>query len=236
MSAETRPKVTVHEKLLLAAAGLEAEGKKTFTAEDLVVAAWRFDPETFGLAGHLDENGRPAYPNSNRVFVEIMGSKPIRKQGWLAKSGVKTFRLTESGRQRIQELRAASNTSSDGPAADAKVSFDRETRRKLQRLLGTRAVDKLRTGRRDEITFTDASSFWGITPRSSAMAFQAQLGEVEGVLRAADEAAAQRPIRFEHGGKAYSSDDISDLQALHYSMLNDFSADLDVIRGRRDER
>jgi hypothetical protein len=236
MSAAAPPKVTVHEKLLLAAAGLEDEGKKTFTAEDLVVAAWKLDPETFGLVGHLDEKGRPAYPNSNRVFVEIMGSKPIRKQGLLAKSGTKTFRLTESGRQRVQQLRAATSGSSDRPAADAKVSFDRETSRKLQRLLSTRAVDKLRTGRRDEITFTDASSFWGITARSSAMAFQARLGEVEGVLRAAEEAADKRPIRFEHGGKAYTSDDIADLQDLHASMLEQFSDHLAVIRRRRDER
>jgi hypothetical protein len=236
VSTAAPPKVTVYEKLLLAAADLEDQGKKTFTAEDLVVAAWKLDPETFGLVGHLSENGRPAYPNSNRVFVEIMGSKPIRKQGLLAKSGTKTFQLTESGRQRVQQLRTASSTSGDRPAVDAKVSFDRETSRKLQRLLSTRAVDKLRRGRRDEITFTDASSFWGITARSSAMAFQARLGEVEGILRAAGEAAARRPIRFEHGGKAYTSDDIADLHDLHTSMLEQFSDHLDVIRRRRDER
>src|SRR5687768_4031917 len=107
MNLASTPKVTVHEKLLLAAAGLEDEGKSTFTAEDLVVAAWKLDPETFGLSGHTDESGRPAYPNSNRVFVEIMGSKPIRKQGLLAKSGTKTFRLTETGRQRAARLRSA---------------------------------------------------------------------------------------------------------------------------------
>ena len=179
MSAPSR-KVTVHEKLLLAAANLEDAGRQPFTAEDLVVAAWELDPETFGLAGHNDADGRPAYPNSNRVFVEIMGSKPIRKQGLLSKAGTKKFRLTESGRQRVQELRSASNGAGNRPAADAKVSFDRDTSRKLQRLLKTRAVEKLRSGRRDDITFTDASSFWGISARSSAMAFQGRLGDVEG--------------------------------------------------------
>lgn len=236
MSPSVPRKVTVHEKLLLAAAGLEDGGSTTFTAEDLVVAAWRLDPETFGLSGHLDAEGRPAYPNSNRVFVEIMGSKPIRKQGLLAKSGTKTFRLTESGRQRVRELRATSDDSNGQPASDAKVSFGRDTARKLQKLMGARAVDKMKTGRRDEITFTDASSFWGINPRSSAMSFQARLGDVEGVLRAAEFASAQRPIRFEHGGRAYSSDDVKEITRLHQSMLDDFSDQLDVIRGRRDER
>ena len=94
--------LTVHEKLLLAAADLDAEGKPRFSAEDLVVAAWRRDPEAFGLAGYPDEEtGRPRFPNSNRVFAEIMGSKPIRKQGLLMKAGTKMFAITEAGRQRV---------------------------------------------------------------------------------------------------------------------------------------
>jgi hypothetical protein len=236
MSSPPPSKVTVHEKLLLAAAGLEDGGKSTFTAEDLVVAAWELDPETFGLAGHLDHNGRPAYPNSNRVFVEIMGSHPIRKQGLLAKAGTKTFRLTESGRQRVAQLRTQLRGAGDQPSADAKVSFSRDTSRMLRKLLATRAVEKLRSGRRDDITFTDASSFWGITARSSAMTLQGRLGDVEGVLRAAEKASDQRPIRFQHAGKAYTSDDIGELLALHKSMLEEFEEHLDVIRRRRDER
>ncbi|MGH3994446.1 MAG: hypothetical protein ACRDSN_18540 [Pseudonocardiaceae bacterium] len=232
----TTPKITVHEKLLLAAAGLEDAGRQPFTAEDLVVAAWRLDPETFGLAGHNDSSGRPSYPNSNRVFVEIMGSKPIRKQGLLAKAGTKKFRLTESGRQRVRELRTSLTESNGKPAADAKVSFDRDTSRKLQKLLKTRAVEKLRSGRGDEITFTDASSFWGITARSTAMTFRARLGDVEGVLRAAEQAAEQRPTRFEHGGRAYTKEGVHQLLELHRAMLDNFAEQLDVIRSRRDER
>jgi hypothetical protein len=229
-------RVTVHEKLLLAAAQLEEEGKSPFSAEDLVVAAWRLDPETFGLAGYMDDRGRPAYPNSNRVFAEIMGSKPIRKQGLLAKSGTKTFRLTESGRQRVQDLRSRSDDIVGQSTSDGKVAFGRDTSRKLQKLLGTRAVEKARSGHIDDITFTDASSFWGITARSTAMTFQARLGDVEGVLRAAQGAAAQRPIRFEHGGKAYTSNDVQQLIDLHRMMLERFSSQLDIIRGRLDER
>jgi hypothetical protein len=108
--------------------------------------------------------------------------------------------------------------------------------RKLQKLLNTRAVDKMRSGRRDEVTFTDAASFWGITPRSSAMAFQARLGDVEGVLYAAEQAARDRPLRFEHGGRAYDHSEIARLLALHQSMLDDFAPQIELIRRRRDER
>jgi hypothetical protein len=229
-------KITVHEKLLLAAFGLTEAGHSTFTAEDLVVAAWRLDPETFGLAGHVGEDGRPAFPNSNRVFVEIMGSKPIRKQGLLAKAGTKRFRLTESGLQRVAHLQSVSNNGPAGRTAAVKVAFGRETSRKLQKLLGTRAVEKMRDGREDQITFHDASSFWGISARSSAMALQGRLGDIDGVLRAAEGAAEHRSIRFEHGGRVYTKDDVAELRILHESMMGRFSDQLDVIRARRDER
>ena len=227
-------KLTVHEKLLLAAAALEDDRHNAFTAEDLVVAAWQYDPETFGLAGHPDSDGRPAYPNSNRVFVEIMGSKPIRKQGLLAKAGTKRFRLTESGRQRVAQLVVRDR--SDEPETGARVSFSRDTQRKLLKLLGARAVEKMRAGRAEDITFHDASSFWGISARSTAMTFQGRLGDVEGVLRAAEQAAEGRPIRFEHGGRAYTKEDIAQLRDLHTSMLERFASQLDIIRRRRDER
>jgi hypothetical protein len=63
-----------------------------------------------------------------------------------------------------------------------------------------------------------------------------RLGDVEGVLRAAEQASEQRPIRFEHGGKAYTREDIHELLALHESMLRQFDDHLEVIRRRRDER
>ena len=65
-------RLTVPEKLLLAA--LEARKRSaTFTAEDLVVAAWRLYPDTFGLSGYADQ-----YPDSNRVLTNIMGTKGMR--------------------------------------------------------------------------------------------------------------------------------------------------------------
>ncbi len=129
-----------------------------------------------------------------------------------------------------------SATDMQTPTPQSKGCFWARTERKLQKLLGARAVDKMRSGREDEITFHDASSFWGISARSSAMSFQARLGDIEGVLRAAQVAAQDRPIRFEHGGRAYAKDDIAELLQLHQSMLDRFSVQLDVIRGRRDER
>lgn len=224
--------LTVHEKLLLAAADLEAQGTSPFSAEDLVVAAWRRDPEAFGLAGYPDdETGRPRFPNSNRVFVEIMGSKPIRKQGLLFKAAPKTFVLTEAGRQR-----AAALSGRDDGAGSVKASLPRGTTRDLEKLLSSRAVKKFLDGRRDEITFTDAAGFWGISARSSAMEFSGKTGHVEATLRAAAEHAARGPIALKHGAPPLGARDIKQLLELHEEMFKRFANDIAYIKNRTDER
>src|SRR2546426_1543885 len=82
--------LSVPDKLLLAAYHLEETGRRPFSAEDLVVAAWRQFPDTFSLAGYRgSDDGQLLYPDSNRVFAEIMGTKPIRKRGLLIKVGNK---------------------------------------------------------------------------------------------------------------------------------------------------
>jgi hypothetical protein len=224
----------VHEKLLLAAADLEDAGKPLFSAEDLVVAAWERDADTFGLAGYPDEEtGKPRFPNSNRVFAEIMGSKPIRQQGLLVKTGTKMFRLTETGRRRADALRVPPASQSEEPR---RASFSRPVARRFERLLGTRAVDKLLSGRREEITFTDAAAFWGVSARSTAMEFQGRIGEVEGVLRTAGAAAERGPLLMKHGARAYAREDIEQLLALHEDMLERFKEEISFIRKRTDER
>ena len=90
-------KLSIADKLLIAALDIEKAGKKEFSAEDLVVSAWKKFPDAFGLQGYLDENGKSIYPNSNRVYAEIMGSKPLRKRGLFQKVGNKMYKLTEAG-------------------------------------------------------------------------------------------------------------------------------------------
>jgi len=226
--------LTVHERLLLVAADLEKSGKRTFSAEDLVVASWKRFPDTFGLAGYNDEDGRPLYPNSNRVFAEIMGSsKPLRKLGLIAKSGTKRFHLTEAGRQRAALLGASGG---ERRVRTTKASFSRETARELQKILSSRAVAKYGEGRADEITFHDASSFWGISARSTANEFTSRVADTQAILRAAADAAGERPIVLEHGSKPYTAEDIENLRALHDYLLDRFETELSVIRRRTDER
>src|SRR5437867_7351265 len=129
---KTGNQFTVPDKLLLAAYDLERSGSRPFSAEDLVVTAWQKFPDTFGLAGYRGRSGL-SYPDSNRVFAEIMGSKPIRKRGMLTKVGSKMYQLTEVGRDHARLLLNRAN----GTKVE-KAALARGTEQELKRLFASK--------------------------------------------------------------------------------------------------
>src|SRR5215510_9705054 len=120
---------TVPEKILLAAFALEEAGESPFTAEALVVSAWKKYPVTFGLKNFAEQ-----YPDSNKVLASIMGERGLARRGWLSKVGQKLYALTREGRQAVRRLHRAD----ESPAAEAStgpVKLGREQERFLQALL-----------------------------------------------------------------------------------------------------
>jgi hypothetical protein len=224
-------RLSIADKLLLSAYGLEESGKKPFSAEDLVVGAWREFPDAFGLAGYRDIDGHLLYPDSNRVFAEIMGSKPIRKKGFLIKVGSKMYQLTEAGREHARMLAGTPKA-----ASTEKAAFPREIERMLKKLITSRAFDKFRTGSTETITFHDACAFWGISPRSSAIEFEGRLGNALHVINLAREAVKGRRIGFDHGRDPIAGDDIDRLVQIHDHLLKTFHREIQTIKKRTDER
>src|ERR1035438_456643 len=140
----TEHKLSVADKLVIRSRKMTINGKLPFTAEDLVVAAWRAYPDTFGLPGYADADGRSIYPDSNRVFAEIMGTKPVRQRGYLVKVGNKLYQLTETGSHYAGGLQSEAT-------GIEKVGLARDLKDELERLLKTKASEKFRTERVDEI-------------------------------------------------------------------------------------
>lgn len=225
-----RGSLSVPDKLVLAAFDLEERGKRPFSAEDLVVEAWRKFPDAFGLSGHAGEDGKSIYPDSNRVFAEIMGSKPIRKRGLLRKVGSKMYQLTEAGREyaRITGRQEAGEV--------VKATIAREVKQELVRLLSSRAVEKARAGRFDEITFFDACTFWAISPGSSAMDLEGKIANLQGIFEAVEELAQNKVISLEHGGALLGPDDRRFLRQLHSDLMKRYHEELEIIHKRTDER
>jgi hypothetical protein len=227
----TNHHLTVQDKLVLAAYQLELKGRSPFAAEDLVVAAWENYPDTFGLAGYKTAEGRLMYPDSNRVFAEIMGSKPVRKRGLLVKTGRKMYQLTEAGRHHVELLSGKS-----GFGTPQKSGLSRDVRYEIERLMESKAVRKYGAGQSNYITFFDVCGFYGISPRSSAIQLQGQVANILGILEAAKSAAGEETVTLEHGGKGYDGNRIDNLVKVHEFLQNKFKNEMDIIKKRTDER
>ena len=223
--------ISVCDKLLLAAFSLEQSGKSPFSAEDLVVRAWQASPETFGLRGHNDQAGKPLYPDSNRVFAEIMGAKPIRKRGFLVKVGTKVYQLTDTGRRRANELLRA-----PGGQKERKLSLSRELGTDLQRLFRSRAVRKVDDGRAQDLSFHDACMFWRITPQCSAIDLEGSLARVVEIVKTAGSALQGGDGQMKHGGPGMSLASMHLLERTHEELLQRFTSELATIRKRIDQR
>lgn len=225
----TDQKFSVADKLVVAAYQLKINGKSTFTAEDLVVAAWRTYPDTFGLPGYVDSEGRSIYPDSNRVFAEIMGTKPVRQRGYLVKVGNKQYQLTEAGTHYAGGLQSHEN-------GIEKVGLARDLKDELERLLNAKATNKFKTERIDEITFYDACGFWKISARSTAIEFTGRYNNIEKLLASAKVATQGKSIVLRHGGDTITLNDVNTLQEIHHLMHERFMAEIDVILRRTDQR
>ncbi len=224
--------LNIAEKLLVAASEIEENGKGLFSAEDLVVAAWKKFPDAFGLQGYLDGQGNPIYPNSNRVYAEIMGSKPLRKQGLLQKVGNKMYKLTEAGRARARGARSTNS----GPFTQ-KLTLGREQVDQIRHLFESKAAQKMREGKLEDITFFDACGFWGISPRSGAKDLWSRFAEVQTIVeQGLSTLKSSCAVSIIHGSNPYTADDLQTLQKLHKFLEEKFAEELIVIKKRNDER
>lgn len=223
--------LSITDKLVLTAYALEESGKRPFSAEDLVVGAWKQFPDAFGLAGYRGQTGGLLYPDSNRVFAEIMGSKPIRKKGFLVKVGSKMYQMTEAGREHARTVLRIPRA-----ATLEKAALPREIERALKRLIASRALDKFRAGKGSAITFHDACSFWGVSPRSSAIELEGRLGNLVNVINIARGAMKGRQVGFDHGRDPISPEDLERLLQVHQHLLSTFAGEIKTIRKRTDER
>jgi hypothetical protein len=229
----TTERLTVPEKLLIAA--LEARKRSaTFTAEDLVVEAWRLYPDTFGLSGYADK-----FPDSNRVLTNIMGTKGMRGKGWLRKVGEKQYRLTSAGLSGGEALlQGGPQTAEQSPSSYLRAELDRQTAAAFDRLLSTGAAKKALESRPEIVSFNDACGFWDITTRSNANTLNTRLADATVLLERAMEVMATKgdseglKLATAHITKSQ----IKLLRDLHIEMQTRFKNELDIIRRRTDER
>lgn len=223
--------LTVPEKILVAALKLR-ETKKSFSAEDLVVQAWELFPDTFGLSGYTDR-----YPDSNRIFTQIMGTKGLRGKGWLRKIGEKRYSLSGKGLSDGDVILSTSTSVEANKGTVSQRELKREVFNQLDRLLSTIAAQKALAGEED-ISFTEASAFWDISARSNANTLTHKFADLENALGATKDAIKKSgdTESMTVGRLVLTAGDLEKLSALHTSLIDKFDEELSIIRARTDER
>jgi hypothetical protein len=216
--------LTVVEKILLAAHGLEEIGQSPFTAEQLIVKAWEMDRDLFGLQGYASR-----YPDSNRVLTNIMGRKGLAGRGWIERVAEKKYQLTAAGARAALKL-GQSDTRGPGYAG----ALARKEIGVVVRMLESTAFAKSRNGEND-IIFRDACSFWGISNYSNAKTLHDRFIEIRDVLKELDKAIKEAPtheIALPERKIVVDAKTVTDLRDAHEVLQRTFFNELKVISAR----
>lgn len=152
------------EKLLVAATGLPF----TFGIEDLIVAAWRLYPGTFGLAGYSQ------HPDSNGVVAYVVGKKKgMVKTGMFDRVGPRLYSVTISGRNYAASL-------ANGVRPERNVVHG----------LTPLPEKMMESGVNGEASLLEALHFWGIDINARGEKIIARLAQVQQNLRTSAHPAA----------------------------------------------
>jgi hypothetical protein len=165
--------LTNAEKVLLAAMRLcDGDPGRSFTAEELAVAAWLDDKASFGLRNYENE-----YPDSNKLFKSIDSKGGLVAKGLIVKVGDRTFRLSAGG------IAAGSRLSPTKP--DVQLKLERELATAVNKLISHSAFAEWLTDHAKPTKFSAAGQFWGVAPGTPARVARDRIANIEATLRQA---------------------------------------------------
>ncbi len=221
---EKMGRVGLRQQVLLAALECSAgDLEKTFTAEDLLLGAWKRDPMAWGLRGHETE-----YPDSERIFVTLDRASVrggLVGLGLFEKVRQRTYRLTPAG------LAAASEVAGADPAARGKA--ERALADAVATILSHPVFREWMKDPAMPKHFRDAGHFWGIAPGTPPSVIRARIGEVDKTLEKARsllEAKSVEEIAARHGKALFDRTDIDRAMEFQATLKRRFAKDLSTLQ------
>jgi hypothetical protein len=212
--------------ILVAASQLEDQGQSPFSAEDLIVQAWREFPGSFGLKGYANQ-----HPDANRVLSSIMGERGLARRGWLCKMGQKMYSLSPDGRKFVRKLTQGDVEEVDEcEVEDAKPRLPSDQEKHLLALLDSVAVEKHTTGQDYELTFADAHRFWDIGENTKGELVDKTLQHTVDILAAARELCKSSGLVIDQ--REISVEEIDMLSDVSNYLKDRFSRHLNLLRRR----
>lgn len=222
-------KATLRQQVLLAALDCsQGDLTKEFTAEELLLAAWKRDPFTWGLAGHETD-----HPDSEKIYTELdrvsVGGRNVR--GGLVAIGLfekvrrRTFRLTPMGVAQASSVIGADSTiraKAERKVADAVAAIVSHS--VFREWLRDPALPK---------HFRDAGHFWGVAAGTPPSVIRRRICEVDNTLDSAisllDEGGTDE-ASTRHGRTLFDRNDIERAKEFQGTLKQRFSRDLETLQ------
>jgi len=235
MSAETKKETPrragLREQVLLAA--LDCSGgdlDKTFTSEDLLVAAWKRDRFAFGLRGYEQE-----FPDNDKVRKELdsrgarqgSASTGLVSSGFLLRVRERMYRLTPAG------LAAAAEVV--GAEPDARGKAERGLADALGAILSHSVFRAWLKDSSSPKHFRDSGHFWGVAPGTPARVIQTRILDVDRTLEKALsllDAGGVDEVAARHGKALFDRADIERAMTFQAMLKERFAKDLVTLQVR----
>ena len=218
--------LTVSQKIILAAHRLEEQGQTPFTSEALTVASWKESPQTFGLKGFIDQ-----YPDANRVLACIMGERGLVRRGWMHKVGPKLYNLSKQGKDEARRVLAGDDSPMPKRRALAQIKLPKDVERQLQDVMLSTAYRRFKEKMLREITFKDASKFWGLPDSAIGDGVDEALSKVPKLIDKVEQLLIGDSVELSDG-QHVSQAELNSLKAAHRYLTEQFTRHLSQMRER----
>jgi hypothetical protein len=198
--------------------------EKTFTAEDLLLSAWKRDPLSWGLRGHEYE-----HLDSEKIYVELdrASVKGKNVRGGLAGLGLfekvrqRTYRLTLAGLDAASQIEGADST--------AKAKAERALADGVARVLSHPVFRDWVKNPSMPKHFRDAGHFWGVAPGTPPSVIRSRIREVDQTLHAARsllDSKGTDGIAAQHGRTLFDRTDVLRAEEFQKVLSTRFAKDL----------
>lgn len=159
--------LSLNDKILIAALKLSGgDIRSEFTAETLLIEVWAGDKSAFGLRGYEDN-----YPDSNNLYVKLMGKKSLVRLGYLKKVGEKTYTLTEAGLSVASSLKPTDE--------ETKIKIDRYLHDAVIKIINHQVFRDWLIDKNKPSKFRDAMWFLGIAPGTPPKVVKERISAIE---------------------------------------------------------
>ncbi|MFN2609862.1 MAG: hypothetical protein ABR507_03160, partial [Actinomycetota bacterium] len=203
----------------------DGDPQTAFTFEELLIAAWNHDQNSWGLRGFERE-----HPDPERLHREVdnrgKGQKGLVDLGYIEKVRTRLYRLTPSGLARASQVDPSDTLTME--------KANRALATEVKGILEHPVFIKWLKQQAPPKSFRDAGHFWGIAPGTPPKVIRDRVEAVERTIHAAQTLLLDlgvEKIGERHGTLLYEQEDLDRALEFQETLRKAFAQDLKLLLG-----